>query len=159
MKTRGRPLAVGFLALTLLAAGCGDDDSDDTPTANSEAPTQNACPADGCQISIADVARDGEELLVSFQANFLPDVSNNHIHIYWDTYTAGQVSNDAEARGLTQGSWVPTDSYPDFVTQDAVSVTAADGSTTLCVTTGDRDHNTIDDETFDCRDVGDLLSS
>lgn len=159
MNTWGKPLLAGCSVLTLVAAGCGGDDDDGGAAAVGDAPTQNACPSDGCEVTITDVAAEGDELLVTFSANFLPDISNNHIHIYWDTFTAGEVSNDAEARGLTQGDWVPTDAFPAFVTQDAVSVAAAGDSTTICVTSGDRDHNTIDDEVFDCRDVGDLLSS
>lgn len=159
MKTWGKHVLTGFLVLTLIAAGCGDDDDGSPTAAVGDQPTQNACPSDGCQVAITDVQNDGDELLVTFSANFLPDISNNHVHIYWDTYTAGEVSNNAESRGLTQGLWVPTDAYPGFVTQDAVSVSAAGDSTELCVTTGDRDHNTIDDGVFDCHDVGDLLSS
>ena len=50
-----------------------------------------------------------------------PDFSKNHIHVYWDKYTADQVSNDAAARGVTQGEWVPTGDYPQYVTEGAVS--------------------------------------
>ena len=74
---------------------------------------QNACPVDGCKISIDDVVRDGDEVKVTWTANFRPDFSRNHIHVYWDTFTADQVSDDAAARGVTQGSWHPTDEYPD----------------------------------------------
>jgi hypothetical protein len=58
---------------------------------------------------------------------------------------------------VTQGEWVPTDSYPEFVTQGAVAVGQRAGSTTVCVTPGDKDHNVIDVLVENCRDVADLL--
>jgi hypothetical protein len=38
-----------------------------------------------------------------------------------------------------------------------VSVDTRGGSTTICVTAGDRDHAVIDSALVDCRDVSDLL--
>jgi len=150
--------------ITLALVGCGGDDtsagSSDTTTdevATSPIPVANACPADGCSITITDVAREGDEIAVTWEANFVPDVSRNHIHVYWDTYTADQVSSDAESRGVTQGEWVPTDVVPTYVTEGAVAVAVRGDSTTICVTTGDRDHAVIDSSLVDCRDVSDLL--
>jgi hypothetical protein len=153
-------VSVSLLALVLV--GCGSDE----PTAGSgtgetttgpEAPVANACPAEGCQIRIVDATRDGGEIAVTWEANFVPDVSKNHIHVYWDIYTADQVSSDAEARGVTQGEWVPTDVVPTYVTESAVAVATRGDSTTLCVTAGERDHAVIDAALVDCRDVADLL--
>ena len=87
---------------------------------------------------------EGDELKLTWDANFVPSASNNHIHVYWDTYTAEQVSNDAAARGVDQGEWVPTDAFPDYVTEGATSVANRGDSTQLCVTAGDSDHNVID---------------
>ena len=87
----------------------------------------------------------------------MPDVSKNHIHIYWDIYKADQVSSDAEDRGVKQGEWVPTDEVPTYETESAVSTANRGDSTTLCVTAGDRDHAVIDSEIVDCYDVSDLL--
>lgn len=117
----------------------------------------NACPADGCAIKIVDTARKGDEIAVTWKANFTPDISMNHIHVYWDIYSADQVSSDAEARGVQQGKWVPTDAYPTYVTKGAVSVDTRGDSTTICVTAGDGDHAVIDSSIVDCRDVSDLL--
>lgn len=152
---------VSVMALALV--GCGGDEtsgSSDTTTdevTTSAAPVANACPADGCKITIADATREGNEIAVTWEANFVPDVSRNHIHVYWDIYTADQVSSDAESRGVTQGEWVPTDAVPVYVTEGAVSVTKRGGSTTICATAGDRDHAVIDSSLVDCRDVSDLL--
>ena len=120
-----RVLVLSVLLVALVLAGCGSDE----PTAESEtegtttesaAPVANACPAEGCEIKIVDATRDGDEIAVTWEANFVPDVSKNHIHIYWDRYTADQVSSDAEARGVTQGEWVPTDEVPTYETESAV---------------------------------------
>ena len=151
-----------FAALAFVACG-GDEPSEDaTPAAPaagsaSVAPVANACPPEGCKITIVDAAREGDEIAVSWEANFKPDISRNHIHVYWDIYTADQVSSDAEARGVKQGEWVPTDVVPTYVTESAVSVDTRGGSTTICVTAGDRDHAVIDSSLVDCRDVSDLL--
>jgi len=145
-------------------AACGNDEPSEGATAGppatgptSSGPVANACPADGCAITIVDAAREGDEIAVTWEANFDPDVSKNHIHVYWDIYTADQVSSDAEARGVTQGEWVPTDVVPTYVTESAVSVDTRGDSTTICVTAGDRDHAVIDASLVDCRDVSDLL--
>ena len=159
-----RALLPGLIALAVLVAGCGGDD-DDAATATSASTdqtqpnetAQNACPVEGCEVTITNVVAEGNELRVTWNANFAPDFSKNHIHVYWDNYTADQVSNDAAARGVTQGEWVPTAEYPDYVTEGAVSTSVRGDSTTVCVTAGDRDHNVIDSGIVDCRDVADLL--
>jgi hypothetical protein len=166
---RARTVAAGLVAptllLTLAIGGCGGDDDDDgeaattatTASADGAAAEPNACPVDGCTVEITDAQRDGDELRLTWNANYGPDFSKNHIHVYWDTYTSDQVSNDAAERGVTQGEWVPTGDYPEFVTEGAVSTSVRSDSTTVCVTAGDRDHNVIDSSIFDCRDVSDLL--
>jgi hypothetical protein len=144
-------------------AGCGgDDDGDDSSSSATAAPStvddgQNACPVDGCTVTISDVQTDGEELRITWEANFAPDFSKNHIHVFWDTFSADQVSDDAADRGVEQGEWVPTDEYPEFVTEGAVSTSARGDSTTLCVTAGDRDHIVIDSSLVDCFEVSELL--
>jgi hypothetical protein len=167
----GRPMTHVFtgrmrvlpLVLALILAACGGGAATSTPgtetptTTDAQAPVANACPAEGCQITILNAERDGDEIAVTWEANFVPDISRNHIHVYWDIYTADQVSSDAEARGVTQGEWVPTDVVPTFVTQDVVSVAMRGESTTICVTAGDRDHAVIDATLVNCRDVADLL--
>jgi hypothetical protein len=120
-------------------------------------PAANACPAEGCKVKITSVTKVGAELKIGFEANYLPDVSRNHFHVYWDTFTSKQVSNDAEPRfKVKQGAWVPTADNP-FTTADAVAVAQRGQSTTVCVTAGDRHHNVIDPNLFDCRDVSALL--
>jgi hypothetical protein len=165
-RMRGaRVLVPGLVALAVLVAGCGGDDDDDAATATSgstettqaDDATQNACPVEGCEITITDVAAEGAELRLTWSANYAPDFSKNHIHVFWDTYTADQVSDDAASRGVTQGEWVPTGDYPEFVTEGAVSTSVRGDSTTVCVTAGDRDHNVIDASIVNCRDVADLL--
>jgi hypothetical protein len=158
-----RACALGLIVLVVAAGGCGSDDNAEPAATTtqgddaSQTDAQNACPVDGCEISITDAQLEGQELRVVWSANFVPDFSKNHIHVYWDSYTAEQVSNDAAARGQTQGEWVPTDDYPEFVTEDVVSTAARGTSTTVCVTAGDRDHNVIDASIVDCRDVSSLL--
>jgi hypothetical protein len=120
-------------------------------------PVANACPAEGCEIKIAKVSKSGGELDITFEANFLPDVSRNHIHIYWDTFTAGQVSSDAEANGLTQGDWVPTDVYPKYTTSGTTSIANRNNSKTMCVTAANRDHAVFKPIVFHCIDVSSHL--
>jgi hypothetical protein len=144
----------------MLAAGCGGDDDDSaapTETTRGSDATQNACPVSGCKITITDVEKAGKELRITWTANFHPDFSKNHIHVYWDKYTADQVTNDAAARGQTQGEWVPTGAYPEYTSEGAVSTSVRGQSTTVCVTAADRDHNVLDSSIVDCHDVADLL--
>ncbi len=158
-------LLPGLVALVLFASGCGGDDDDSAATATSSSrdttqtsgASQNACPVDGCEVTITDVATEGDELRITWSANYDPDFSKNHIHVFWNTYTADQVSNDAAERGVTQGEWVPTADYPEYVTEGAVSTSVRGESTTICVTAGDRDHNVIDSSIVNCRDVSALL--
>ena len=120
-------------------------------------PVQNACPKDGCMVEIVSAERAGKELKIKFKANYAPDVARNHIHIYWDNYTADQVTKDAASRGVEQGNWHPTGDYPDYITQSDASVSARKKSTTLCVTAADRDHVVIDSSTQKCFDVSKQL--
>jgi hypothetical protein len=170
---RARPGALGLtamtLALTLAGAACGSDDNGSaapSTTATTVTTTtgggarQNACPVEGCKITITNVQPAGKELRITWNANFAPDFSKNHIHVYWDRYTADQVSDDAAKRGVKQGEWVPTGDYPEYVTEGPVSTSAAarGDSKSVCVTAGDRNHNVIDSSLVDCRDVSSLLS-
>ena len=154
-------MLVGILGLSTLVGACGgSDDNEAAQTTTTSAPRAalaNACPPEGCRVRIVDVSRAGEELQVSFDANYSPDMSRNHFHVFWDTFTAKQVSDDAERRfGVTQGDWVPTADNP-FTTQDVVSVKVRGGAKRICVTAGDRDHNVLDPELVDCRDVTGVL--
>ncbi len=170
MRGRGRQSVIGMaaLAFTVAIGACGDDD-DDPASRRAEAPTNtartspsaprlaNACPADGCKDRIVSASPAGRELRIKLKANYAPDVSRNHFHIYWSTFTAKQVSSDAQPRfGVKQGAWVPTADNP-FTTTGAVSVQAHKAAREICVTTGDRYHNVIDADLFACRDVSGLL--
>lgn len=145
----------------LLLSACGSNEKPpaaSTPDASPKGPVANACPADGCRIKIVGAERGAAELSITWEANFRPDVSRNHIHVYWDIYKAEQVSDDAASRGVTPGDWTVTDAYPTFVTQSAASVANRGTSTKLCVTAADRDHIVLDASLVDCRDVADLLA-
>jgi hypothetical protein len=121
---------------------------------------ENACPVDGCQVHFVSVEQDGDELKITFEANYKPDMSKNHLHIWWgENFDVKQVSNNAETTyGVKQGSWLPTDAYPVFVTQAEASVKERGGATTLCVSAGDRNHDIIDPALFECRSVADLVN-
>jgi hypothetical protein len=161
MRTKGAWFSLVTLGTALFMSSCG---SDAKPAASSTsapkstaAAQQNACPVDGCRVTITDVQKSGTELRITWKTNYTPDFSKNHVHVFWDKYTADQVSNDAAARGEVQGEWVPTDDNPIFVTGDVVSTSKRGTSTKVCVTAGDRDHNVIDSSIVNCRDVADLL--
>ena len=165
MRTKSAWVSLAALSTAVLMSSCGSDAktaATSSPPKSSSSSTStaslaNACPVDGCRIEITKVEKSGTELRVTWTANFTPNFSKNHVHVYWDKYTADQVSNDAKARGVVQGEWVPTDAYPVYVTGDVVSTTKRGTSTKLCVTAGDRDHNVIDSSIVNCRDVANLL--
>ena len=159
--------AVAVCGLVLAACGSDADEAEsDTPEAAAVDDIvggdalPNACPVDGCSISIASMeAADGEVALV-FDANFTPDFERNHIHIYWDAYEAGSVSSDFQERGFDeQGKWHPTDEYPNYTTQSDASVASEfrGESTTLCVTAADTDHSVIDPTIEECVDVSEFI--
>lgn len=120
-------------------------------------PVGNACPPEGCSIQIMSVEKSGSELVLHWNANFLPDVSRNHIHVYWDNFKAEQVSSDAEANGFDQGDWVPTSAYPTYTTEGAMSLSSRGESTTICVTAANRDHAVLDPKAVHCLDVSTSL--
>ena len=163
MMLRARLVVVG---VALLLAGCGeqpdpeaaaDPDPVNDEVDDSDGPVANACPPEGCEIEIVDVVGEGDELRITWEANFLPDVSRNHIHVYWDHFTADQASIDASARGVEQGTWSVTDDYPAYVTEGDASTAERGDSTSICVTAADRDHAVLDSSLFDCFDVADHL--
>jgi hypothetical protein len=119
----------------------------------------NACPVDGCVISIVGVEKHGDEIEVTFEANFTPDVSKNHIHVWWgDRFTVEQAGRAAETHyGVKQGVWHRHDQYPVYVTTEGASTSIREGSTTLCVTAADRDHNVLDVALYHCMDVSGSL--
>ena len=142
--------AAGMLALMLgaliVAFQASDAAADEMP---------NACPIDGCEVTIVGVNEVGDELELSYEANFGPDVSKNHIHAWWgETYMVEQVGRNAETEhGVTQGRWHRHDDYPTYVTKEAVSTSVRDGATTICVSPADRDHNILDVSIYHCVDV------
>lgn len=120
----------------------------------------NACPVDGCVVTITGIAEAGDELSVTFDANFTPDVAKNHFHVWWgEQYTVKQVGRNAKSMfGVEQGRWHRHDDYPNYVTTNAASTGARDGATTLCVTAADRDHNVLDATLFHCMDAAAYLN-
>jgi hypothetical protein len=140
----------------LVAAACGGEDAATTETTPAE--LTNSCPVDGCSITITDVQPEGDELRITWETNFAPEFSKNHIHLYWDTYTAQEVSANAESEhNVTQGNWLPTDAWPSLLTEGAVSVAERAGSTTLCVTAADFEHIVLALDLVKCLDVSDSL--
>lgn len=119
----------------------------------------NACPVDGCTIRIISAEKSGDELKLTFEANFTPDFSKNHIHIWWgEQFDVKQVSNNAETvHGMKQGSWHPTDEFPAYTTQSAASVAERNGATSLCVSAADRNHDILDPSLFECTSVAEHL--
>lgn len=142
-------LITSGLAAAMIAAG-GAMAADEMP---------NACPVDGCEVKIVDVQSAGEELELTYEANFSPDVSKNHIHAWWgESFTVEQVGRNAETvHGATQGNWHRHDDYPKYVTQGAASTTVRGEAITICVSPADRDHNIIDVAIYHCVDVSEHL--
>ena len=130
-------------------------------TGPSIAQESNACPVDGCMVEILSASADGDELAIEFGGNFMPDMSKNHIHVWWgENFTVQQVSNDAETvHGVTQGDWHPTADYPNYVTTGAASVSARETATSVCVSAADRNHDILDVNLVTCRSVADLVAN
>lgn len=126
----------------------------------SAADMPNACPVDGCLVSIVSVEPKDGELAITFEANFTPDNARNHLHVWWgEQYTTAQVGRNAQSEhGVTQGKWHRHDDYPQYVTTGAASLSVRDGATTLCVTAADRGHNVLDADLFECMDVSQHLN-
>ncbi|MFT7647612.1 MAG: hypothetical protein ACI8Y4_002362 [Candidatus Poriferisodalaceae bacterium] len=162
MGSRRKPWIALVLAFGLFGASCGDSDDAMEPSVSeagegSDDAAQNACPADGCQINFGTIEKSGDELEITWDLNFDPDINSNHIHIYWDNFSAAQVSNDATERNVIQGDWVPTDLSPVYVTDGPASTSVRGDSTTLCLVAADRDHNVIDEGVEICKDVSEFL--
>lgn len=120
----------------------------------------NACPIDGCIVKITDIAKAGDELELTFDSNFQPDVSKNHFHVWWgELYTVEQVGRNAQSTfGVEKGRWHRHDDYPKYITTNAASTSMRDGATTICVTAADRGHNVLDAKLFHCVDASDYLN-
>jgi hypothetical protein len=152
---KGR-LLISFALLLLVLGACGDDG--DTADVPADVVLTNSCPVDGCSITIDNVVPEGDELRITWSANFAPDFSKNHVHLYWDNFTAEQVSANAESEyRVAQGTWLPTDAFPSLLTEGEVSVSQRGESTTLCVTAADFDHNVLNVDLVQCTDVSGSL--
>lgn len=145
--------AVRTALLGMLATGLG------TGAASAADALPNACPVDGCEVRIVGIERSGEELELSFDSNFSPDVSKNHFHVWWgERYTVKQVGRNAETvHRVTQGRWHRHDDYPQYITKGAASTSVREGASTICVTAADRNHNIIDVQVYHCVDASSHL--
>ncbi|MGD2012235.1 MAG: hypothetical protein PVH37_10590 [Desulfobacterales bacterium] len=119
----------------------------------------NACPVDGCDVKILEVNRSGDELEITFKANFTPDVSKNHFHVWWgENFTVEQVGRNAQTvHGVEQGRWHRHADYPTYITQGAASTSVRGDAVTICVSSADRNHNILDVKVYHCVDVSDKL--
>ena len=137
-------------AATLLCCSHGALAADEMP---------NACPVDGCTVRIVTAQPAGEELELTFESNFKPDVSKNHFHVWWgEKFDVKQVGRNAQPEfGVQQGRWHRHDDFPKYVTQGAASTSVREGAITLCVTAADRNHNVLDAGNYHCVDVADKL--
>lgn len=143
-----RRTAVWMAALGFIAIGFGT-----TGALAQNMP--NACPVDGCQVKILGVKKAGKELELTLKSNFTPDVSKNHIHVWWgEKYTVKQVGRNAvPVHNVKQGRWHRHDDYPKYVTTGAASTSARGDAKTVCVTAADRGHNVLDAKHHHCVDA------
>ena len=117
----------------------------------------NACPVDGCDVKILEVTRAGDELELTLESNFTPDVSKNHFHVWWgENFAVQQVGRNAQTvHGVKQGRWHRHADYPTYITQGATSTTVRGDAVTICISPADRNHNILDVKVFHCVDVSD----
>ncbi len=121
-------------------------------------PVANACPVDGCEVKILEVKASGDELSLTFKANFKPDVSKNHLHVWWgEQYDIKQVGRNASAFGVEKGKWHRHDDYPTYTTTGAASTSIRNGAVKICVTAADRNHNILDVSLYHCVDASGQL--
>ena len=121
-------------------------------------PVANACPVDGCEVKIIAVKAAGSELSLTFDANFKPDVTKNHLHVWWgENFDVKQVGRNAKAFGATKGKWHRHDDYPKYTTTGAASTSIRENAVTICVTAADRDHNVLDPGLYHCVDASSHL--
>lgn len=126
--------------------------------ASAAEPTANACPVDGCEVKILEVKAAGDELALTFEANFRPDVSKNHLHVWWgEQYDVKQVGRNASAFGVEKGKWHRHDDYPVYTTTGAASTSIREGAVKICVTAADRNHNVLDASLYHCVDASGQL--
>jgi hypothetical protein len=117
-------------------------------------PMANACPVDGCEVKILEVKQAGDELTITFKANFMPDVSKNHLHNWWgESFDVKQVGRNAGTFGVEKGKWHRHDDYPNYTTTGAASTSIRGGAVTVCVTAADRNHNVLDATLYHCVDA------
>lgn len=119
----------------------------------------NACPVDGCDVKIVGVKKAGSEIELTLEANFMPEMSKNHVHVWWgENFKVEQVTNNAETvYHVKQGDWHPTADYPTYSTTSAASTTVRGSAKTLCVSPSDRNHDILDIKVFHCLDVSEHL--
>lgn len=148
LNSSANPLLRGGLVLGAITVLGGTN-------AAAQSSMPNACPVDGCEVRIVTVAKDGDELIITYEANFEPDVSKNHFHAWWgDSYQVEQVGRNAQSDfNVEQGRWHRHDEYPTYTTKEAASTSAREEGTTMCVTAADRDHNVLDATKYHCVDV------
>jgi hypothetical protein len=148
-----RRAGIGLTAVVMVASAIGVE------TLHSQEAMPNACPVDGCAVKVIGVKKSGDELELTLESNFTPDMSKNHIHVWWgENYKIEQVSNNAETvHHVKQGEWHPMADYPNYVTQSAVSTAVRGNAKTICVSPADRNHDILDVKVSHCVDVGDQL--
>jgi hypothetical protein len=116
----------------------------------------NECPDDGCLVRIIEAEPSDGEIILTFDANFAPDISGNHFHIYWNNWEPAEVSADTSV-----GKWEAKDDYPGYNTGDgghtSVTSDAREESSEICVTPADGSHVVIDEDVYDCWEVGELI--
>jgi len=119
----------------------------------------NTCPVDGCEVLIAEVEKHDGELKLTLTANFTPNNSKNHFHMWWgEQFSTQQVGRNAKSEyDVEQGKWHRHDDYPIYITTGSASVEIREGATTLCATAADGDHNVLDAEKYHCMDISDFL--
>jgi hypothetical protein len=151
--TACRRTGIGLAAAGMVVAAMGVEPS------RAQNAMPNACPVDGCAVKIIDVKKSGDELQLTLESNFTPDMSKNHVHVWWgENYKIEQVSNNAETvHHVKQGDWHPTADYPSYVTQSAVSTTVRGDAKTICVSPADRNHDILDVKVSYCVDVSNQL--
>jgi hypothetical protein len=121
-------------------------------------PMANACPVDGCEVKILEVRQAGDELMLTFEANFKPDVSKNHFHVWWgENFDVKQVGRNAKTFGMEKGKWHRHDDYPTYTTTGAASTSIRNGAVIICVTAADRNHNVLDATLYQCVDASGYL--
>lgn len=134
-----------------------------TDPADTTAPSTTAEPIDPCEgitlpcivIESARVTETGAIEVVWTPRNFVPSINEYHAHLYWNSATAEQASNDSPDD--VQVGWDAVDATVHTSSELLVVSNRPEGATGICAAVGlAPEHNVPNPEIFHCVELPEL---